>query len=160
VEERGKVYRDPDAAMGGWPARYLGVPVDRVEGTDEEHGVVHLTERYRHPAGHEGKRREVAGRRDRVAAAVRRAEVAPAGGGYVAHQRDMIAFVEDENLILDVALDPRATAVGDQCLRRLRAGQGPLHRRTDQIPRAQALRGLERPYGLKGVRAEPAVHPA
>ena len=36
--------------MPGRVARHVGVPVDRVEGADEEHGVVHLAER--HPASH------------------------------------------------------------------------------------------------------------
>src|SRR5262249_33349719 len=74
--------------------------------------------------------------------------------------RDMIAPVEDQNLILEVDLHPQAATVGDQCLGRPRAGQRPLHRRTHGIPRVQALRVLERPDGLKGVGAEPAVHPA
>ena len=78
-------------------------------------------------------------------------EAVPAGAGYVADQRDMVASVEDENLILQVDLDPQATAMGDQDLGRPRAGQGPLHRGADGIPRVQALRLLERPYGLKGV---------
>src|SRR6516165_10387139 len=106
VEERGDVDRDPHAAVGGRPERHLGVPVDRVEGADEEHGVVHLAERHVHPARHERKCGEVAGRRDGVAAAVRRAEVVPAGGGHVADQRDMVAFVEDHDLVLYVDLDP------------------------------------------------------
>src|SRR6516164_9202553 len=151
VEERGESYRDPHAAMGGRSARYVGVAVDRVDGTDEKHGVIHLAERHRHPARHEGKGREVAGRCDGVAAAVRRAEVAPAGRGYVADQRDMVVFVEDENLVLQVDLDPQATAMADKYLGPLRAGQGPLHRRTHRIPRVQALRLLECPYGLQGV---------
>jgi hypothetical protein len=37
-------------------------------------------------------------------------------------KRDMIASVEDENLILQVDLDPQATAMGDQYLGRPRAG--------------------------------------
>src|SRR5262249_26728711 len=98
VEERGDMHRDPHAAMGGRTARHVGVPVDREDGADEEHRVVHLAERHRHPARHVRKGREVAGRRDGVAAAVRRAEVVPASGGDVADQRDMIAPVEDENL--------------------------------------------------------------
>src|SRR5262249_30152203 len=151
VEERGDVGRDPHAAMGGRPARHVGVPVDREGGADEEHGVVHPAERRCHPAWHERKGGEVAGRRDGVAAAVRRAEVVPAAGGYVADQRDMVAPVEDENLILQVDLDPQPAAMGDQYLGRPRAGQGRLHRGTHRVPRGQALRLLERPYGLKGV---------
>src|SRR5215831_17596130 len=89
VEERGDVGRDPHTAMGRRPAWHVGVPVDREGGADEEHGVVHPAERRCHPAWHERKGGEVAGRRDGVAAAVRRAEVVPAAGGYVADQRDM-----------------------------------------------------------------------
>src|SRR5262249_42540512 len=116
VEERGDVCRDPHAAVGGRPARHVGIPVDREGGADEEHGVVHLAERHRYPARYERKGREVTGRRDGVAAAVRRAEVVPAAGGYVADQRDMIAPVEDQNLILEVDLHPQAATVGTSAL--------------------------------------------
>src|SRR5215471_4588007 len=114
VEERGDVDRDPHAAVGGRPERHLCVPVDRVEGADEEHGVVHLAERHVHPTRHERKCGEVAGRRDGIAAAVRRAEVATAGGGDVADQQDTIVLVQDENLVFQADLDPHTAAAGNQ----------------------------------------------
>ena len=75
----------------------------------------------------------------------------------MADQSDLVAAVEDQDLIGQVDLDPQAPAAGDEHRRELRAGQRPLHGRAHRVLDRQALDRLEGPYGFESVGAEPSV---
>jgi drug/metabolite transporter (DMT)-like permease len=157
VEERGDVHRDPDAAVRDGRQRHVGVAVDRERGADEEHRVVHLAQRDGDPTGQEHDSPVVASRRDGICAAAVGAVVVVAAGRHVADQLDLAVVVEDQDLARQADLDPVGSAARHEHLGSPGVGQRPLHRGGHVVVRGQALHSLERPYGLEGVGAEPAV---